>query len=185
MNLSKTYISFSFISLIMCFPGLLSAKDLICKRFYNDYEMFRGVTLRSQDDVKIENSYMSSIEVDKEKNKVIYDGSVSLPYEECGNENWMCFSDGTMELAVPRQHNFSELSWNYRGMKYTVIPSSSDNYKFKAGTFISSEPLSKKRDDMKPSVFYLNRQCHVKAITLWFFEGNEIPIQVTFLNEEL
>ena len=130
----------------------------------------------------LQKSYIDTIEIDEKNGHIKYNnGRVLIELVNCGDKNWKCISDGSLEFAIPKNGKVSAKSWSYRNISYSVIQTEGEARTHNT-YFILAEPKSSTDRNIPSKIFLYSESKGILGITM--LQGQSL-IPVTYLREDL
>ncbi len=146
--------------------------------------LFKALVFDEIPDATFTAGYTDTIEIDEADGVVRYSGGRRYtPLLDCGDDAWLCISDGHIEFAVRRDWRGEEDSWVYRDMAYSVLRSSSRREYIVDDTsyYILASPQSELAERTLPKVFLYSTEKGITAITMFLQGYNEVLVPTTYV----
>lgn len=130
----------------------------------------------------LQKSYIDTIVIDEINGYVKYDsGRVVIELTDCGNENWKCISDGSLEFAIPKNGKVSKINWSYRDINYSVIKIDGNAVTSKSYFILAEQKPSADRK-IPSKIFLYSESKGILGITML---QSQSLIPVTYMRDDI
>lgn len=121
--------------------------------------LYKAIVFDEAADRSLNDGYVDTIEINYDEGVIKYSGGrVMVEFSDCGNDAWICISDGNTEFAIRRDWHERDKSWSYRNMIYSVVQEATPRSRGDETYFILAAPEKNFSEKISPKIYLFSKE---------------------------